>query len=311
MTQRTAAVEIGGTKLQAAIGTSGGEILEQARAPAPAESGAEAVLDTAAGLLDDLLASQTGKPLSIGVGFGGPIDSATGEVITSHQVAGWSGFPLRVWFQERFNVPVTVVNDANAAGWAEFKIGAGRGTKIFVYMNIGSGIGGALVVDGRLHDGQGFGAFEIGHTRVAGPDGTLSTLEDLASGWSIAREARAHTITPGTPLFDLCGGDAERIDTAMLGEAACSGDAFAIQSIDRAARTMGLAVANAITLIHPEVVAVGGGVGLLGDLLLTPFREEVERLVFGPYRGKYAIVPAALGEDVVLAGALLLAPHPA
>jgi len=192
MTRLALGIEIGGTKLQAVLGTTQGEILTRERGKAPAGQGAQGILGWFAGavprLLDD--AATRGQPVAgMGVGFGGPVETATGKVLVSHQVGGWENMALKAWFEERFGLPAVVANDSNAAGWAEYCLGAGRGTRHFCYMNIGSGIGGALVLNGKLHDGQGFGAAEIGHTYV--PDwtvpspGAASELEDLCYGWSI------------------------------------------------------------------------------------------------------------------------------
>ncbi|HPX41678.1 MAG TPA: ROK family protein [Candidatus Hydrogenedentes bacterium] len=312
-------IEIGGTKLQAALGTPAGEVLAQERGRAPAGEGAQAILAWFEQSVPRLLAEASSRGRTVtgmGVGFGGPVETATGTVLVSHQVSGWDGVPLRAWFEERFGLPTVVANDSNAAGWAEYCLGAGRGTRHFCYMNIGSGIGGALVMDGKLHDGQGFGAAEIGHCYV--PDwtvrepGAADELERLCSGWSIERRFRAAASTAPNPvLARLCGGDRERITCAMVAEAARAGDPECLEALDRVAQTAGLALANVITLVHPERVALGGGVALMGEVLLEPLRRHVDARVFEQFRGRYDIVPCALGESVVVAGALLLAPRPA
>ena len=304
-------VEIGGTKLQLALGDAGGGIVDTHRGEAPADEGAAGILDWFAREIPAFV--ERGGPVSaIGVGFGGPVESATGRALASFQVAGWEDVELRHWFEESFGLPTVVANDTNAAGWAEYRLGAGRGTRHFFYTNIGSGIGGALVIDGRLHDGQGFGAGEMGHTYV--PDWTLDVkgaadkLENLCSGWSMERRVRSRaTVAADSPLGRLCGGRRESITCAMLGEAARQGDALALEEIACVGRGIGLAVANVITLFHPERVAIGGGVSLMGEVLLEPLRRHVAAHVFEPYRGHYAIVPCELGESVVLAGAILLA----
>lgn len=306
------AAEIGGTKLQAALGTDAGEILHVERGAAPAQAGADAILEWFTNSIPELLKHAESPVGAIGVGFGGPVESAKGAVLTSHQVEGWSGYPLKTWFEDRFKLPTHVFNDSNSAGWAEYCLGAGRGTRHFLYSNIGSGIGGALVIDGHLHDGQGFGAAEVGHTYV--PDwenrtpGTPQKLENLCSGWSIERRVRnGKTPLPNTPLHTLCGGKPETITCAMLGEAARQGDSIATDEIERVGRSIGLALANVITLFHPERIALGGGVSLMGDILLDPIRRWANHYAFGPYRDRFEIVPCALGESVVIAGSLLLA----
>lgn len=315
MTPLVLGVEVGGTKLQAALAKPCGEIVHVRRGAAPAGGGAEAILAwLAAEVTQELRAAPEhgGTVVCIGVGFGGPVETATGTVLVSHQVPGWEGVPLKHWFEDRFGLPTAVANDSNAAGWAEYCRGAGRGTRHFMYMNIGSGIGGALVINGALHDGQGFGAGELGHTWV--PDwphstpGAADKLENICSGWSIERRLRSlPDPAPDTPLGALCGGKAESLDAAKLGEAARQGDPVARQEIEHVAESLGLGIANAITLFHPERIALGGGVSLIGEPLLEPVRRHVREFAFGPYRDRYEIVPCQLGEAVVLVGAVLLA----
>lgn len=307
------AVEIGGTKQQVALGDSSGTIARTVRGQVDSSGGAQAILAWIGDQIETLLADAGRNTIEgIGVGFGGPIDSRTGTVLVSHQVDGWEGFPLKAWFEERFALPTVVANDSNAAGWAEYRLGAGRGTRHFVYNNIGSGIGGALIINGALHDGQGLGAGEIGHTLV--PDwtsnlpGVPAKLEDLCSGWAIERRIRQWRSLPTwSALARLCGGDAQRLTCAMLAEAARQGDTVAMSELDRVAQAVGVALANVITLFNPEKIAIGGGVGLMGEVFLAPLRKYVEHLAFAPYRGTYEIVPCALEEAVVLSGALLLA----
>lgn len=304
-------VEIGGTKLQVALGKADGTILYTRRGSVAPELGATGILAWLEREVGSLISEASPRPAAIGVGFGGPVESATGAVLVSHQIAGWEGFALKPWFEERFGLPTVVANDANAAGWAEYRCGAGQGTRQFCYMNIGSGIGGALVIDGRLHDGQGRGAAEIGHTYV--PDWTVDApgvadkLENLCSGWSIERRLRATCVLPDGPLAQHCGGNPETLTCLMLADAARQGDAFALAELDRIAGAVGIALSNVITLVHPERVAMGGGVSLMGDILLEPIRRHVAGRVFGPYKGRYEILPCALGESVVIVGALLLA----
>lgn len=307
-------VEIGGTKLQVALGRRDGTILARRRGTAHGGTDARGILAWFLEPMRELAAEAAahgGKLEGIGVGFGGPVDTARGQALKSHQVGGWDEFPLRDWFAKETKLSANVVNDSNAAGWAEYRCGSGMGTRTFCYMNIGSGIGGALIVDGKLHDGQGIGAFEMGHTRIGeiGGDGALreTKLEDLCSGWAIEHALRARAPKMGTPLFDVCGGHQNALTCAMLAEAAGRGDPAAIQHIEIVAERLGRAMANAITLVHPERFALGGGVSLMGEVLLGPLRRYVHQYVFEPYRLRYEIVPAALGEDVVLVGALLLA----
>lgn len=309
-------IEIGGTKLQAAVGTDAGAIEHRIASHVPEPRTSETILQWVEAVVPELQlwAETNGEALSgLGVGFGGPVDSASGRVLTSHQVEGWDGVALRPWFEERFNLPTTIVNDSNAAGWAEYVVGAGKGTQTFCYMNIGSGIGGALVIDERLHDGQGRGAFEMGHIHVPNPfaemPGAVDTLENLFSGWSIERRARESLrLVSHTPLWELTHARDEEITCERIGKAAAEGDEAALGIVRGIAETVGVAMNNAITLVHPEVFAIGGGVSLMGEVLLEPIRERIAELAYVPYGGGTNVVCAELGEDVVLVGALLLAP---
>ncbi|NLN91813.1 MAG: ROK family protein [Candidatus Hydrogenedens sp.] len=309
------AIEIGGTKLQAVLGLADGTIVESRRGRVNPEEGAAGILEwcrtNCAALIEKATAS--GKTVqAIGIGFGGPVESGTGQVLVSHQIEGWQGVPLKHRFEEWFKVPAIVANDANAAGWAEYCCGAGQGTRNFVYMNIGSGIGGALVVEGQLYDGQGRGACEIGHTWVpdwtSGDVGAVDKLEHLCSGWAIERRIRsAAPPPPGTPLYERCDGDPARLSCALLAEAAREGDALALKEIRQVAASVAISLGNVVTLFHPERIALGGGVALMGDVLINPINEALTMRMFAPFKDSVQLVPCKLEEDVVLVGALLLA----
>lgn len=310
-----AALEIGGTKLQAALGTADGAVLYTMRKTVDLQRGVSGILDWCRGAILELeweAEQRSGAVKSIGIGFGGPIESATGKVFTSHQVSGWNGVNLLETFSDSGRRRVVVANDSNAAGWAEYRLGSGQGTRQFVYMNIGSGIGGAFVLDGALYDGQGFGAGEIGHTWVSdwstAAPGSSEKLENLCSGWAIERRIRSWpSLEPGSPLHALAGGDCARLTCAMLGEAAALGDPRAGDELDRVAGSVAHALANVLALVQPERIALGGGVSLIGEPLIGRIRERLDSLAFGPCRDRYDLVPCVLGESVVLHGALLLA----
>jgi glucokinase len=309
-------VEIGGTKLQAALGTREGEIVQIRTERARPETGAQGIRSQIEALVR-LLLEEAGapKPEAIGVGFGGPVDTSAGTVLVSHQVEGWEDFPLRQWFEDHFGLPCLVENDSNAAGWAEYRCGAGRGVKNMVYMNIGSGIGGAIIVNGSLYNGQGRGAGEIGHTYIpnlwdgADRDRPFDKLEQLCSGWSIERQLRQVDRIPlGSPLYEMTEGRPNRITGPVIAEAAERGDRLVLEMLGRITDMLGLAIANVITLFHPERFIVGGGFAQLGAPLFERLQSAVERHVFAPFRGRYEILPAQLEQNVVLVGALLLAP---
>jgi glucokinase len=184
-------------------------------------------------------------------------------------------------------------------------------------MNVGSGIGGALIVDDRLYRGFGQGAIEIGHLRVpetSDPGVRQFELEQVASGWAIASAARdlaRRKIQTGDGpwiILTKSHGTPERINAAMVAEAALAGDPESSAILDRARSAVAFALTQAITLLAPRRIVLGGGVSLAGDQLwFDPIRRLIDDDVFGPFRGRFDVVPAALGEEVVVHGALALA----
>lgn len=305
-------VEIGGTKLQAALGDGLGTLRSIRRVGARATDGRAAICEQIVALVDQLL-QDSALPVAdiraIGIGFGGPVDLARGTTITSHQVKGWDQFPLVEWLKPHWNVDIVLGNDSDLAGLAEAHFGAGKGHSPIFYINIGSGIGGALVIDGRLHKGQGTGSAEIGHWHMPSgdPAAPWQTLEALASGWSLAN--RGNAIADRDPHGFLGRRARERSPLVAqdVVDAVRANDPDASRLWSDVVELLGVAIANAITLIAPRRIVVGGGVAQVGDLLFEPLRRAVRRHVFSPFANLYEILPAALGEEVVPQGALKLA----
>jgi glucokinase len=289
-------VEIGGTKLQAAVGSGEGPLRSLARIRVDPAQGAGGIREALPALVDQALSQAGCRPEAlrgIGVGFGGPVDSARGQILVSHQIEGWSGFPLREWFETRWRRPTVVQNDAKTAAFAEASRGAGRGFGRIFYVTIGSGIGGGLVVGGVIDQGQGLGAGEIGHTWVPDPrTGAPEKLELVASGWSIGRRGG-----------ERLGKELSAAEVYTLAE---KGSGPAREVLEEAAEALALGISNMVALLHPERVILGGGVSLMGPLFWDALRSKVRRFEFGPFAGRYEIVPAALGEEVVVIGAVLL-----
>lgn len=333
-------IEIGGTKLQLAIGRGDGEPPQQlVRREVDAALGAGGILEQIEREAAALLQRQ--PVTSVGIGFGGPCDSLSGVVATSHQITGWDDFPLGEWIQRTLQLPCRVVNDCDAAALAEARLGAGRTAGSVFYVTVGTGVGGGFVVDGVLFGAGRPAVAEIGHLRPGlHADRPESTVESLASGWGIAAHLQrrlagdiAHPLDLAphrsrlhgsfsehlecrgeiseeyaADLLARSGGEIEQLTTKIAAQAAAEGNAAAADVIARGVEALGWAIAQTITLLAPEIVVVGGGVSLMGDqLFMSPLREQVDRYVFGPLRGQYRLEPAALGELVVVHGALLVA----
>jgi glucokinase len=281
----------------------------------------------------------------VGIGFGGPVDDATRTVIKSHQIEGWDNFPLADWVGELVGLPAVLGNDADCAGLAEALFGAGKGLSPIFYITIGSGIGGGLIINGEIYRGCGRGAAEIGHIPVQPkfwffpPDGVTSygaerslaelgrevaqgpfpiPLEEIASGWGLARIAQdtlaAGFIGPDSKLLRLVNGQPERITAELVMAAAFNDedghddpDTTCWYLFDQACSALADGISAVITLLAPRRIVIGGGLSLMGEKLLRPLREAVAWKVFRPFAECYDIVPAALGEEVVVHGALALA----
>jgi glucokinase len=315
-------IEIGGTKLQLGLGHGDGTIQALDRSTVDPQRGAEGILARLPEAFTALLRASgvdRGDVASCGIGFGGPVDATRGVVTKSHQVAGWEGIPLAEWVRDQLGIqPVVLQNDADTAGLGEARFGAGVGLSPILYVTIGSGIGGGLIIDGRIYRGSGAGALEIGHIWVVdrlSNDQEVLTLEDVASGWSITRAAREFAGRPAAAaapepwlVLQLAGGDPTRITPALVAEAARRGDQEAAFLLGKAVAAMAIGLNQAVTLLAPRRIILGGGVSLIGeDLWFGPIRSQLELVVFPPFRGTFDLVPAALGEAVVLHGALALA----
>lgn len=314
-------IEIGGTKLQLGIGHGQGSLIALERLRVDPSRGAPGILDQIQAAYPILLERVKLVPhqiQAVGIGFGGPVDAPRGRTQTSYQVGGWDDFPLAAWIAGHLDVPrVVVENDADSAGLAEARFGAGVGHSPLLYMNVGSGIGGALIVDEQIYRGFGQGAAEVGHLRVidfttSGP--RIRELEQVASGWAIAAagqdRARAllHEKRDDWVVLTQARGDPDKINAVMIAQEALKGDPDSSAILDRARTAVAFALAQAITLLAPRRVVLGGGVSLVGEAAwFDPIRRLVERDVFAPFLGHFDIVPAALGEEVVVHGALALA----
>jgi glucokinase len=310
-------IEIGGTKLQFGIGLGdGSDFVAFERRTVDIPRGAEGIREQIRSVGQDLVAAHGVQ--RIGYGFGGPVLGAQGIVQKSHQVAGWDNFPIVQWTQSELGVPTVLGNDCDVAALAEACFGAGRDARSVFYVTVGTGIGGGLVFDRRIHGTDRPAAAEIGHLRP-GLDATQSihTVESLAAGPGIALAARTHLTellrngshSPDVrDLLDRCDGQLDLLATKDIGEAAIGGNRIAREQYIAAMRVLGWAIAQVVTVIAPEAVIVGGGVSLVGEqVFFTPLREAVRRYVFPPLAESYRLLPAALGESVVVHGALALA----
>lgn len=310
------ALDFGGTKLSAGvagIGDRSWRALE--RVPSPPNKYAHYDFDTMLALARQLLKGRA--PAAIGASFGGPVDAARGRVILSHHVPGWENTPLRDQLQNALGAPVSIDNDANVAALGEFKFGAGRvgarHASPLLYVTVSTGVGGGWIFDGKILHGADGMAGEIGHTIVdpLGPPcicGRRGCVEAMACGPAIVREARAHLITEqeaGKQLRTLIANNLNALTAERVARAAAEGDELARRVMGDAARALGFGIGTAITLVNPERVVVGGGVAKAGEKYFDAVRASARTNTLLQMRVN--IVPAALGDDAPLWGAIALA----
>ena len=249
------------------------------------------------------------KVASIGIASPGPLDPYAGTILATPNIPEWKNFPLTAKLSQHFGVPAFLDNDANMAGLAEWRYGAGKGHENLVYLTISTGIGGGVISSGCLLQGfRGMGA-ELGHM-IIDPEGPLcgcghrGHVESFCSGPSIARyvkeqiEAGQPSTLRGQPL----------LNAALIADAARAGDALAISAFERAGHHLGIGVANYLAIFDPSILIFGGGVSQVGDYLFKPFEESLRKHTFHPhYLDDLVITRAALGDDAGLLGALALA----
>ncbi|HET6382324.1 MAG TPA: ROK family protein [Armatimonadota bacterium] len=298
-------VDIGGTNHTAALVNSAGEAIEILRGHTDRSGGPRALLESLSRLLPELMTEARERDVTVtglGAGFGGPVDFAAGRVLLSHHVSGWDDFPLRDELTAMSGLPVTLDNDANAGGLGEARFGAGQGASDVVYYNIGTGIGGAIILGGQLRRGPGSIAGELGHVTIF-PDGPLCTcgqrgcLEAVASGSAIARRISELALEwEGRPAL------AEDFFPLVA-----AGHPAAMALRDEIARSLAIAIRNILHTLNPEVVIIGGGVSRGGALLLDPVREAVHNLAFPAAYRTCRIVLARLGYEAGVIGAAALA----
>ncbi len=294
-------VDIGGTKVACVLADTQGNILARQWQPTRAGEGWQAVVQQLFEMTERVLEGVSHRQVrGIGISCGGPLDSQRGIVYSPPNLPGWDAVPVKQLFEERFGLPTRLENDANATALAEHLFGAGRGTRNMVFMTWGTGIGGGLVLDGRLYRGTNDLAGEIGHTTVLldGPlcgCGKRGCLEALASGPSIARRARELADeSPESLIWQRTSPN--EVTAQHVVEAATEGDTFARFVLAEAATYMGIGIANLAQILNPERVVLGTIAVKAGDLVLEPLRRALQVHAWNRVREVLQVVPAELGD---------------
>ncbi|MDH6706815.1 glucokinase [Kitasatospora sp. MAA19] len=310
----TIGVDIGGTKVVAGVVDGEGKVLEKLRTDTPHKSkSAKVVEDVIVELVLEL--ADRHDVHAVGIGAAGWVDADRSTVLFAPHL-NWRGEPLKQALSERLRFPVIVENDANAAAWAEWRFGAGRGEDHMVMLTLGTGIGGAVVRDGYVDRGKYGLAGEFGHMQVLPgghrcPCGNRGCWEQYSSGNALVRDARelvAEESPVVQPLLARAGGTVEGITGPLVTEAARDGDPTATELLYEVGTWLGVGIANLAAALDPGRFVVGGGVSEAGDLLLGPARDTFRRTLTGRgFRPEATIVHAALGNEAGLVGAADLA----
>lgn len=311
------ALDVGGTKLAAAVVTVDGRVLAERRTPSRAERGPDAMigdhLELAERVLEDARVSRS-RLLAVGVACGGPLDRETGVIKSPPNLPGWHEVPLGSLVSQALGVLTVVDNDATAAGLAELFYGSGAtdcATNL-VYLTISTGVGGGLILNGRPYRGADGNAGELGHV-CAVPGGRrcgcgrLGCLEAYVSGSSIADRARESVAAHGEGTDSALLDDPAAITAEAVARAAAAGDRLAGRLWNETTQILGTAVADLLNTFNPDLVVLGGGVTRVGDLLLAPVRRAALSQALPLARATGDVVLTELRDDIAVLGAAALA----
>ncbi len=302
-------IDIGGTKMAVGVATPEGKLLASDRILTTVGEGPGAALGRLIDLCRRVIA-RSGEPVAVaGVGCVGPLDQKGGLVLSPVNLPGWDRVPLVQTIREALNAPVFLDNDANAAAMGEHRFGAGRGVANMIYLTISTGVGGGIIIDNHLYQGESGNAGEVGHMSVDFNGrpcgcGNIGCIEQYASGTAIVKRMREALEAPGgnkSVLRDLA---ADEITTKAVIDAAEAGDMTAKRVWDETILALGTALASFIHIFNPRRIVLGGGVTNAGEHLLGPLREATRKRTVRPMMDIVDIVQAELGHDVGIFGAI-------
>ena len=310
-------VDMGGTKILAAVINAKGEIVQQAKRATKPKKGPEEVIERITRCIREAIDGAELKPSqirAIGIGSPGPLDPETGVIIFAPNL-GWSNVPLKAKLEANLSIPTFVDNDVNVGTLGEYAFGAGRGVKNLVGIFVGTGIGGGIILDGKLFHGVNKTAGEVGHmiVEVKGPRcgcGNFGCLEAVASRTAITRDLQKAILKKGkkSKLTELNGGNLDLIRSKAIARAVKQGDKPTIKVVQRAAKYLGISVASIVHFLNPEMVVLGGGVvEAMGDSLLDPIRHAAAEYALPTTMDGVQIIAATLGDNAGVIGASVLA----
>lgn len=277
-------IDMGASHMSVSLSNFSAQIIDEVEIPFDVDLGPKSCLAQVDSLLTEVLEkndTRVSQILAIGMGVPGPIVSEEGLVIAPPIMPGWDGYPIKKYIESRWNVPVSLNNDAELGALGEWAYGAGRGENHLAYIKVGSGVGAGLLLNGQIYQGATGSAGEIGHLTVDenGPMcdcGNAGCLEALAGGKAIARMGREAVQKNQRTILSSIG-PIEELSARDVAAAARRGDLVAQQIIGSAGRYLGIAIAGLVNIFNPRMVVLGGGVSQIGDLLLQPIRDTIQR----------------------------------
>ena len=302
-------IDVGGTNLVAAKVNESGEILNKISIPVDRNASAEALCET---LIDLAQQATSGDEIkAVGIGFPGLVDNDSGTILQTPNMP-FRNTPFRAIFQKKWNVPVYIGNDANCAAIGEYWAGAAKDRETAMMITLGTGIGGGLVIGGKLYAGFAGGGMEVGHMVIdpAGPTcgcGRKGCFEQFASATALIRDAKEQMKNhKESRLWDACYERIERLQGVHVFQAAGAGDPTAQKVLDTYIDYLAIGLANLINVLQPEVICLGGGISNAQDgLFLDPLRAQVKKYVFDK-NAPLSLERAKLGNDAGLVGAAML-----
>jgi glucokinase len=294
-------IEIGGTKLQLVVGNEQARIVDRFRFIVDPQRGAEGIKKQIRQALDKISLYSVS---AIGIGFGGPVDHATGKILTSYQIEGWGDFVLQDWLEKLTRIPVWIDNDANVAALGESLYGAGKKTPVVFYVTMGSGVGAGIVVNKFIYHGAKNSEAEFGHIRL---DKTGRTVESSCSGWAVDEKIRAHTKSHPESLLARLTRDYDRAEARALLAAIEKKDEASLNILYDTVDDLAFGLSHVVHLVNPNTIILGGGLALIGEPLRAAVERKLPAYLMDVLRPGPSIQLSALKEDVVPIGALALA----
>ncbi len=303
-------IDLGGTFIKTALVSRDGAIIQKVEVPTEGEKGPDGVIANICRSVE-IAVDSCGMPIkavqAIGIGSPGPINTRDGIVCRAINIPGWLHIRLRDRVSQVFGIPANLENDANAAAYGEYWKGAGKGSRIMVAYTLGTGVGGGIIIHGKLLRGTSDVAGELGHIPII-PDGDLCScgahgcLEAYASATAVVKRT-GRRLDAGEPsiLSDWIA-RGQILTSRLVDEARLAGDALAADIMRETGVFLGVGITGIVNAVNPDIVVVGGGMMKAGEVILIPAREEVVKRVFPELSAHLKIVPAALGNDAGVIG---------